>query len=1547
MLITFIGNNKMYRLSLVDGGEGDYWIKDVSGKDEQKLVNIKSKDGKWFIKSSKYSKIVNNKYIRISEDGISAIAANNNIMDEVELKEYSKYYISPQNSESIYVLFCTSSYEKNVMSYRVNTNEEITIGKNQKNDIVIDDDLVTDYHADLFKKNGRWFIENYDLKTKVFKNMDVIDEDAEEIENGDIIFIAGIKIMILGDLIHIFGKSDKVKVHGRSLKSEQIVNADPQIVDEPVDDDEIIELYSENDYFYNSPRIKDKIDEVNISIDQPPSPSNSGSGGLLQFLSTFTTMAMGSVTLLTLINTISNMSNSSQSALQKSTRVVSSCVMLVSMLLIPILRMIIQKKINKRKEKARQIEYKRYINSKIVTINRIMESRSAILKEENMSAEQCERVVLEKSNELWERQKSDEDFLTINIGTGDMPLDIGLKAQERKFSLEHDSLLDIYYDVSNQSRTLEEIPITLPLTQNRVTAFIIDTNKMIKDYMENIVLQLITLQNYRELKLVFLVKDESLWDYAKSVPHVWDDSKQIRFFGSSSKEIKEISQYLEEVISERSADDNDGIISISRRQKDYRMFESYYLIITDDYRNLKNVRILNRVLGTDEDLGFGLLCVTKDITQLPNECKTFVEINEDGKCLMFKNEVSSSTKIDFHLESSEKYDYNKIARVISNIPMKYTSTRAASLPDHYNFLEMYNAGNIEQLNVLDRWRLNDSTQSLQAQIGIDATGAPVVLDAHEKYHGPHGLIAGTTGSGKSEFIITYILSLAINYHPDDVTFVLVDYKGGGLAGAFKKKNIQLPHLVGTITNIDSVGLQRSLESIQSELRRRQVMFNEAKNETNESTIDIYKYQKLYHDGVLKHPISHLFIICDEFAELKQQQPDFMSELMSVSRIGRSLGVHLILATQKPAGIVNDQIRSNSKFGVCLKVQDKSDSKDIIKKPDAAMLKRAGQFYINVGNDEYYALGQSGYTGVPYEPSESVKVEQNNYIDFISNTGASMKRIEDKVEVKKPINAKGDQLTNIVNYLGELAKKRHIEERQLWLDPIPENISIKGIRDKYAVEPVKNVINPIIGEYDDPFNQLQNVLTLNLTKDGNTAIYGSADSGKELVLSSVIYDTAVTHTPDEVNFYILDFGSETMRMFSKFPHVGDVVFSDDAEKIARLFKMIKENIRIRKQKLAEYNGDYSLYLSKSNEKMPLIVVMINEYGTFSQAYSSLDEELTKITKECMKYGIVFIFTASTINELRTRITQNCKRKIALQIIGDDYSYIFNKARKKKPSSLSGRGLTTVNSDDVYEFQTTKICKPENLNDYVKSVTEKLNKKYPEGAPAIPVLPKVVDIDSVSKAIFSAKEIPIGISAKNIKPYPYNFKENLVSIVASKQMESIRTFITYLKDAMIMTHTIEPIIIDMDNFESNDMNSFIETFNGMTNKLSDNLYNRSDKDIIYIILGIGKFIDMMGAEKARFDQNIEMAKMSRNVSFIVTDTVATLKSHAMDSWFKNNVPPGCGMYIGSGFDSQFLISYEADRRSLVPNCGDSMGYIVKRGKPEYIKFLGIEEKSDDDE
>ncbi|MGN0587080.1 MAG: FtsK/SpoIIIE domain-containing protein, partial [Oscillospiraceae bacterium] len=212
-----------------------------------------------------------------------------------------------------------------------------------------------------------------------------------------------------------------------------------------------------------------------------------------------------------------------------------------------------------------------------------------------------------------------------------------------------------------------------------------------------------------------------------------------------------------------------------------------------------------------------------------------------------------------------------------------------------------------------------------APVGIDENGDICYLDLHQDGHGPHGLVAGMTGSGKSEFIMTYILSMALNYSPAEVSFILIDYKGGGMSKAFEK----LPHLAGMITNLDGSDITRAFVSIDSELRRREHVFADTGKQLEMTNLDIYKYQKLYRSGMVSEPMSHLFIISDEFAELRAQQPEFMDKLISTARIGRSLGVHLILATQKPSGVVSDQIWSNSRFKVCLKVQEAADSMDMI------------------------------------------------------------------------------------------------------------------------------------------------------------------------------------------------------------------------------------------------------------------------------------------------------------------------------------------------------------------------------------------------------------------------------------------------------------------------------------------------------------------------------------------------------------------------------------------------------------------------------------------
>ena len=205
---------------------------------------------------------------------------------------------------------------------------------------------------------------------------------------------------------------------------------------------------------------------------------------------------------------------------------------------------------------------------------------------------------------------------------------------------------------------------------------------------------------------------------------------------------------------------------------------------------------------------------------------------------------------------------------------------------------------------------------------------------------------------------------------------------------------------------------------------------------------------MYREGTVSEPLQHLFIISDEFAELKTQQPEFMTQLVSAARIGRSLGVHLILATQKPSGVVDDQIWSNSKFRVCLKVQERADSMDMLKRPDAAELTDTGRFYLQVGYNELFELGQSAWSGAPYYPSDRVVKEKDNSVVVIDTNGHPIKQV--KADKKRSLyeNAK-KQLDVITEYLRAIAEEEGIKVRPLWLEPIPPVILLDKIKEKYS------------------------------------------------------------------------------------------------------------------------------------------------------------------------------------------------------------------------------------------------------------------------------------------------------------------------------------------------------------------------------------------------------------------------------------------------------------------------------------------------------------------
>lgn len=1523
MLVTLIGKNILYKIKLPNKQTGNYLITDDDGK---KILNIIGKNNEWQIYSNDQIKILDPRAIR--SFNVSKVAKDVvNIISGVRLKENSIYYLSiSSNPNMLYILLCEPIYQRNFIQIKTQNFQEITIGKSLNCDIIYNNSLINDKQAKIFYSNGKLMLENYDTNYGIFLNDTPVSNKVKLLFNGDIIFIMGLRIVVIGNNFFITNPFNRVSYNQRKF---ELVKKQQKVVEPTGTPEEDVKLFSEKDFFARAPRITSGIEREKIKIEAPPQKQEKDEKPLIYTIGP--SLAMGLVMLISMSSAISGVSNGTASVKSTVTSALMTVAMLISMILFPILNNKYEKRKKKKKEETRQKKYKEYINKKINQIDDVMIKQKNILFDKYLSAEECAQIILNKDSRLWERKTEDEDFLTIRVGLGDLPIEADIEYPNKEFSMEDDNLIELINSVAKKSKVIKNVPITASLASKNIAAAIIENDERTTEkFAQNLIMQLVALHSYADLKLVFLLKKEKnvRWEHMKTLPHIWDEQKEIRFWADEYDDMKDISRYLE--------------IELNNRRKyedkfDYRSFAPYYLIITDDYKTIENLKIVTEILNAKRNLGFGLFCITDNMLHLPNECQLFININGHNGSL-FENQITATTKKEFYFDTSFTFFFENIGQRLSNIPIRVNTASKFSLPETYTFLEMYDAGRIEQLNILQRWMTNDSTKSLQAPIGIDTNGMQIVLDIHEKAHGPHGLIAGSTGSGKSEFIITYILSLAVNYHPNDVSMILIDYKGGGLAGAFQKGNVKLPHIVGTITNIDKVGLQRSLVSIQSELRRRQIKFNQAREKTDEGTIDIYKYQKLFHDGVVKEPIPHLLIICDEFAELKQQQPDFMDELISVARIGRSLGVHLILATQKPAGVVNDQIRSNSKFGICLKVQDRQDSMDVIKRPDAAELKRAGQFYIQVGNNEYFALGQSAWAGASYEPSDIIKKNVDNSMKFVSNIGSVIKKIDDTK--RAPVKKDGEQLTNIVKYIYELGKNENIHLKPLWLENIPEIIMLDKTKEKYKIEKKENEVIPVIGEYDDPYNQRQGPVELDFKKQGNIIVYGNAESGKETLISTMVYDIITTYTVREAQMYLLDFGSEALKIFKDAPHVGDVVLSTDAEKINRLFEMIQREMKRRTEVLSNYGGDIKLYIKDTGIPMPQIIVVINNYEGFVENYGEkYDDILLTLCREGIKYGIIFVLTASAYNSVRYRLSQNFRQKIALQLNNeDDFLNIIEGVKKKRPAHVFGRGL--IKYSDVYEFQTARICEPERWNSFVKDEIKKLNSEYTERAVSIPVLPNQIKVEDVRELVTQLDKLPIGIYKASLGLATYDFKNNLVNIISAKNVDVVAEYITHLYEEFNLLEDVEVTVFDSEGIVQETRKNLKLDYQNYSLKIQNNL--KKNKHNICIIIGIDKFLTNIGTSIL---PDLKKAEELKNYTFIVVDSVFKLKNHEYDDWYKAYITKDTGIWVGNGISDQYILRLNSSNRNLVNNCGDSFGYLIKQEEAMLIKLIGMKDDGDD--
>ena len=1547
MLIYIIHSDRIFTFRLPKTVSGNYVLFDYDTNGiKRSLVNIYAyNDEKWFMKSN--------------ED--MQIFYNGQYAENIELKEYNFYSLNVYKTENL-LLYVSPALEKGYIGKTLSQDTcTLTVGK-EGCDIVYSFPSIAEKQVELTYQNGYWSYKNLNAQVPVYVNK--ANKTSARLSNLDTLFIMGLKIVVCGKTVFIKSPLDNAYFFNNKLTDEIAYLSER---DREIHNEVYKNFYETNEYFNKSPIFRKKIDTLHLTITSPNDKEKGDDGSLLLQI-----VPSGLMSLTSVLQAYYSIQSYQKGESNRET-IVTSLVMCVVMLIVSILWPFVERfasKIRRTVVERRRIHvYTKYLKKKRKIFEASRNEQKMTLEFNNVSLEQCADIIQNRTSALFSRGIEQDDFLSVRLGKGRVLLDCEINYDKPDFVQSKDKLLDDIDELLEEYKYINDVPFSISLSKEKSLAFI-NNSKNYTSYMNAILLQLLTFHDYANLKLVILTSDTSSnLMKLKNLNHCWDNEKSIRFFATNLQEAETISSYLVRIFNQRVG---------SNKNENKKGKIPFYLIISDHIEMYRNLKIVENVLDNSDDIGFGIMMFGQKLTDIPDGCDNFIDYNEK-QASIFKAEMEEKNIHNFTPEFlSDEIDFNYYVRLIGNIPIQISLEQQGSLPTRLGFLEMYGVGKIEQLNILNRWKTSNITTTLAAPIGVDSKGNIISLDLHETKHGPHGLIAGMTGSGKSEFIITYILSLAVNYSPDEVQFVLIDYKGGGLAGAFenRKTKIKLPHLVGTITNLDKSEMNRTLVSIKSELQRRQKIFNEAKEKLDTGNMDIYKYQKLHREGTLEEPLSHLFIICDEFAELKSQQPDFMDELVSAARIGRSLGVHLILATQKPSGVVDDQIWSNSKFKVCCKVQTAEDSKEMIQRPDAAYLKDSGRFYLQIGYDELFIQGQSGYSGISYNPTETVISKTDNSISFISNIGEVYQSVNNKQEqTTKKKEDLGEELINILKYIVELANQEHFKYQQLWLDSLAKVMYLDDLRKKYPLTVQPFHIQALIGEYDDPKNQAQGSVVLDLTSGGNLYITGIAGSGKTTLLSTIIYSIITTHNVDEVNFYIVDLGAETLKSFTLAPQVGDVLTIGDKAKITKMFYYLQKEIEKRKKYYSEKGGSFENDVRLGKSIFPNILVAINGFDILKEQLEDFcDNFLGPFTRECNRYGITMIFTGVSTS-LGYAIENNFPQKIALKLADPtDYSLLLSHT-DVVPNDNPGRGLIEV-EESTYEFQTSLIFDYDNMANNLTYVIDQLRKMMKKFAPKVPEIPSHVTISSFKNEAISLSSIPIGFEIMSACPYYYDF-DKLINIITYGKEASIKSFTPALVTLFSYLNNVKNIVLSAYDFITIDSeNENVKFYNANFKAVLAALYKNIEKVIQdtennnkYIITVFGysklrKHIQKLRGEDDEdleddeeddeildeetssnekeeadtniidLDQIIMLAKDSDKIRFVLIDNYEILKSVDGYDWY-NLFDSKNGILVSGEFDEQELFIAEVDYENRAIMRDDAI--VIHNAHREYIKFV----------
>ncbi|MBF0722579.1 type VII secretion protein EccCa [Sanguibacter inulinus] len=949
---------------------------------------------------------------------------------------------------------------------------------------------------------------------------------------------------------------------------------------------------------------------------------------------------------------------------------------------------------------------------------------------------------------LWERRRRDADFLTVRVGTGAVPwFDLTVPPASSPMEPHDPILLSEARLIADQVERVEAMPVTVDLRDVAVMAVVGDRAHTVAT-VRSMLLQLAAQHGPDDLSIAAAyAPDRSAdWQGLDLLPHVQDPEL---FDGPVparrvAPDLSSLAHVLGSTLTDRLQHAHS-----SKRTGSVRSQPSRLLVVVDDHGRRASTLPVGAG-ATLQELGVTVVHLLSDRLDEPSELDVRITLDAAGTVTgTLTTSPGTPDALDVSLEPDQTGVplFESTARAMAAMRLSLSATQDEEGNRTLDIYELLGIDSLDDVDPETLWRPRSPAQFLNVPFATDDQGYPVRLDLKESAQlgmGPHGICIGATGSGKSEMLRTLILSLALTHPPEDLSMILVDYKGGAAFAPFAG----LPHLAGLIDNLadDPQLTTRARASIQGEVVRRQRMLKEAG-----SSPSISHYRQLRAERPEMAPMPHLFVVIDEFGELLTAEPDFIDLFLQIGRIGRSIGVHLLLSSQRIEGGKLRGLDTYLSYRLGLRTFSEPESQVVLSTPDAYHLPALpGYGYLKVDTSVYTRF-RSGFVSGPVDGQRASRDDETEARPLLLPTfnGISTPGSTEQASATPSLTRPDTSRT----FVDESVHRVRDDDRAVspvWLPPLPDRLALGLVLEK-AGERTPG-LSVVIGLEDDPTQQSQAPWRLDLARaGGHVAVIGAPQTGRSTLLRTIAASLSLTYTPRDVAVYGMDLTGGGLQRIEHFPHVGGVATRSHRDRLFRLVEELSGMLALRESVFKKYSIDSMVQLRSMHAagRIPEldaadIVLLVDGYGQIRQDFEEIETAFTDIMTRAASFGIHLVVGLTRWSELRMGHQALFGTRVELRLNDPAESSIDRKLSATLSADTPGRAILDTKNLAQVALPVLNVVGDDAVGDELEALARRTAESWsgPAAAP-IRLLPLDVDRAELPDAFDEPDVVPIGL------------------------------------------------------------------------------------------------------------------------------------------------------------------------------------------------------------